>query len=105
VRLITIETAYDVIPITPGVRPLDVVRETARIGIADDVEPLPRLLLAIMSTCQQSVDQPLVRIRRLIGQKFVDFGSRRRQAKKIERCAADKRALVGPVGEPRNASL
>jgi hypothetical protein len=40
VRLVLIETADDVVAIAPGVGALEVVRVAARVGVADDVEPV-----------------------------------------------------------------
>ena len=52
VRLVAVEAANDIVAIPPRIRPFDIVRETAGIGVTDHIEPMPRLLLAVMRATQ-----------------------------------------------------
>ena len=72
-----------------------VVLVTAGIGIARGVEPDDRHPLAIGRRLQQPVNQPLVGIRRRVGEKGCDFLLIWRQASQIERDAPDERRALG----------
>ena len=95
VRLVVNETADDVVAIAPGVRPVGVLLEAIGLGVADEVEPLPRHALAVTRAGEQAVDQLFVCVGRLIGDERIDFGRRRRKAVKVERGAANQRDSIG----------
>ena len=57
VGLVGVEAAHDVIAVAPGVAALVVVGEAAAVGVADDVEPVPRHALAVMRAGEQAVDE------------------------------------------------
>ena len=59
VWLVCVERTDDVIPITPSVGPLVVIRVPGRVRVASDIEPVPSPLLAVVRARQQPVDQPL----------------------------------------------
>src|SRR5207247_7457569 len=69
VRLVVIERADDVIPVTPGVPAVSVVFEAIGFGEPHDVEPMPAPALAIMRARQEACDQLRVRIGRFVGDK------------------------------------
>ena len=66
-----------------------------RVGVAGQVEPLARPMLAVGGRCQQPIDQPLVGVRAVVGDKRVDLLERRRQADQIERQPADQAMAIG----------
>ena len=50
-----------------------VLAVAVRLGVAHQVEPVPRPSLAVSRRSQQAVDQPLVGIGRIVGVEGVDF--------------------------------
>src|SRR5688572_3478186 len=57
VRLVAVERPNDVIAVAPCVAARVIVREPARIGIPDDVEPVAGHLFAVMRRCEQAIDE------------------------------------------------
>ena len=90
VRLVGVERADDVIAIPPGVGPVGVGPVAVGFGVPDQVEPVPSPPLAVLGRGQQAVDQPLVGVGRVVGQKTVDLLGRRRQTRQIECDPADQ---------------
>ena len=95
---IAIEGGDDVVAVPVGVRVGQILVETVRLRIADDVEPVPAPTFTVAGRVEQTIDQPGERFGRVVGQEGVDFLRCRRQAVQIERGAADQRP---PVGRPR----
>ena len=59
-RLVGVERPDDVVAVLVGIRPLGVVVAIAvGVGIAGDVQPVPRPPLTVMRRVKQAVDQPL----------------------------------------------
>ena len=101
VALIRVEGTHHVIPITPGVPSLVVIGEAGRIGVTGHVQPVLGHALSVVRGREQPVDQ---------GGEGLGFGPRvfdesryffwlRRQAKQVERRAADQGDTVGNRGD------
>ena len=73
VRLVLIERANHIVPITPGVGTVVVLLEAARVRVARHVQPMPPPPLAVMRRGEQPIDQPFPGIRRGIGEKRGGF--------------------------------
>ena len=97
VGLVGVERADDVVAVAPGVGAEGVLAVAVRLGVADQVEPVPRPALAVTRRGQQAVDQPLVGIGRVVGQKRVDFLGGRRQPRQVE----GRRGGSGSACRPR----
>ena len=93
--LVTVEGRDAPVAVAPGVAMGDVFIKPVGVGIADDVEPMPGLMLAVARRREQSVDHPIPRLRRLISQEGIDLVGRRREARQHERRPAQERCLVG----------
>ena len=94
-RLVTVEGGDAPVAVAPGVAMGDVFVEPVGVGIADDVEPMPGLMLAVARRREQSIDHPIPGLRRLVRQEGVDLIGRRREARQCERCPSQERCLVG----------
>ena len=57
---VVVERLDHEVAIAPGVRAVVVVLEAVGLGVADQVEPVPRPALAVVRAGEQPVDQPLV---------------------------------------------
>src|SRR5262249_17438053 len=69
----------------------------ARLGKADEIQPVARPALAVVRRIEQAVDDALERLRRLVGEEGIDFRRRRRKADEVEGYAPQERALFcGP---------
>jgi hypothetical protein len=73
VRLVLIETADDVVAIAPGVGALEVVRVAARVGVADDVEPVAAVAFAVAGRGQETVDEFVPGLGGFVGEESVDL--------------------------------
>ncbi len=96
-RHVVAEGAQDVVPVRPS-RIRIVAVKAGRVGVAHGVEPVNRHLLGVRRRGEQPVDQPLVGIRRLVFDESLHLGWLRRQARQVERDAADQRAASGLRG-------
>ena len=76
--LVSVESGDAPVAVAPGVAMGDVFIKPVGVGIADDVEPMPGLMLAVARRGQQSLDHPIPGLRRLIRQEGVDLVRRRR---------------------------
>ncbi len=92
-RLVLVEGADDVIAVEPD-GPRRVVGVAGRVGVAGQVEPHPRPVLAERVLRQQAVHHFLVGVGALVGDERVHLGRRRRQAGQVERDAANERFPV-----------
>ena len=97
-RLVTVEGSDAPVAVAPGVAVGDVFVEAVGVGIADDVEPVPGLMLAVARRREQSIDHPIPGLRQLVRQEGVDLVGRRREARQRERRPAQERRLVGHSG-------
>ena len=101
VRQVAIEGIDDPVAIAPGLAEIAFRRQldqVARVGVADDVEPVPAPPLAVPRRGQQAVDDSCERLGRLIGEEGIDLRGRRRQADQVERGPSEQRASVGRRG-------
>src|SRR5690242_6079772 len=71
--LVGIERLYDVVAITPRLRPLLVQLIAVGVGVARYIQPAQRPPLAIVGRCDQAVHYFLVGIRTLVAQEGVDL--------------------------------
>ena len=94
--LVLVEGANHIVSVSPRVGTMHVVLEAGRVGVARDVEPVAAVAFAVVRRREQPVDQPLPRVRRLVGDEARDFLWGGRQAEEIEMRAADERRFVGP---------
>jgi hypothetical protein len=83
-------------PIAPGPDGAPAVDGVAvGVGVASQVEPVPRLPFAIMRRGQQTIDQFLVRIRAGIVDEGIDFRGCGQEAEQIQRQPANQRGAIG----------
>ena len=94
-RLVGIQRANDIIAIGPRIFAQGVDFVSVALAEADHVEPMPPPLFAIMRRGKQPIDEPLVSVGRIVGEKRGDLLGRRRQAQQIVGRAADEGPLVG----------
>ena len=101
VALIRVEGTHHVIPITPGVPSLVVIGEAGRIGVTGHVQPVLGHALSVVRGREQPVDQGGEGLG--LGPRVFDEGRYffrlRRQAKQVERRAADQGDTVGSRGD------
>jgi hypothetical protein len=83
-RLVLVEGLDDVVAVAPDVRPRAVGVVAVAVGITCQVEPAPRLALAVARRREKPVDQLLVGLRRLVVDERLDLLRRRQQAPGIE---------------------
>jgi hypothetical protein len=101
-----IERADHPVPPAPD-RARVVLGVAGRVGVAGEIQPLPRLVLAVTVVGEESVDEPLDGVGRAIGDEGIDLLGRGRQAHEVGVEPADER---GPIGlgrrrEPRRLDL
>ena len=65
VRLVVVERADDVVAVPPGVWLRPVALEAVGLGVADQVEPVPRPALAVVRRGEQAIDDLFVGVGRL----------------------------------------
>ncbi len=95
VGFVGVEGPDDIVAVTPGMGTKGILPVTVRLGIADEVEPVPPPALAVTRRGQQAVDQSLVSFRRVVGQERVDFLGGRRQPGQVEGGTSNQCRLVG----------
>src|SRR4051794_32152470 len=74
---------------------IGVLLVAVRFGIADQIEPVPRPMFAMLWAGEQPIDQTLVGIRPVVFKKVIHFIGRWRQAEKIEGQPANERPTIG----------
>ena len=74
---------------------MNVVLETARVGIPRHIEPVAAVALTVVRRGKQLVDQMLPGVGRLIGHELGRFGGRGRQTEQVEVRAAHERVAIG----------
>src|SRR5262245_31218042 len=92
---IGIERSNYVVAISPGVVQVVVEFEAERFAVADDIEPVTAKTFAIAGRGEQAIDQSLIHVGRVVGEKRIDFVGQRREAGQIECQATDESALGG----------
>ena len=95
VGLVVVESTNDVIAITPGIRLVAVALVAVRLGEADEVEPMPPPLFAVMGRGKQAIHERFPSLRRSIGDECLDLLRCRRQPREIVVNAPDERVFVG----------
>ena len=88
-RLIRVVGSDD--PISPGPHVAMAVGVVdAGVSVAGEIEPHHRHTLAVVRRRKQSIDDPLVRKRRRVGEECIDLVESRRKAGEVERHATDQ---------------
>src|SRR5262245_16076550 len=95
VRLVLVEALNDVIAIAPRVIADLVAFEALTLREPSHVEPVSSPALAITRRGQQSINQLLICIWRLVFQEGVQFLGRGREAMQVIGSAADQRGAIG----------
>ena len=95
VRLVVVEALDDEIAETPDVRLGAVAFIAIGFAIADDVEPVPAPLFAVMRRGEQLVDKFFVRVRGHVPNEDIHLLRRRRQAGEVEVQPAGQGEFVG----------
>ena len=85
---IGVQRAHDPVAIAPGVRPFGVELESIGVGVVSQVEPVLPPAHAVLRTGEQAIDQTLVGVRALVGQKRRDLIGRWRPSGQVERDAS-----------------
>ena len=98
VRLVGVEGADDVVAIAQGIGIGDILVHAVGVGIASEIEPVPRPALAIMGRGEQPIDDLRERLGRLISEEGVDLLGGRWQPGQVERGAAYQGPLIGRRG-------
>ena len=92
---VLVEGPDDVVAVAVHVGTELVPLVSVRVCVADDVEPVPRPVLAVARTREEALDESLVGARKSIGKEGIDFRRRGGQPRDPEGQAAD-RAYGGP---------
>ena len=90
VGFVGIQARDDVVAVAPRVRAVVVGAEAVALGVAHEVEPMPRPVLAVARAGEEPVHELAVRAGRHVGCKCSGFLGLRRQARQIEINAADE---------------
>ena len=98
VRLVVIEGGDDVIAIGPGIAPGLVFVEAVRFAVVHDVEPVAAPAFAITRRGEESVDQLLIGVGRVVGEEGVDFIDGGSRALKVICQTANESAAIGFMG-------
>ena len=93
-RHVGVEGVDHPFPITPGERPREIVDAAFAVGIAGQVQPVTRPLLAIVRRGEQLIDEALVCALALVGEESFRLFGRGRQAGQVEIQPAQQGALV-----------
>src|SRR5258707_46512 len=84
VWFVLIECFYDIVTITIGIGKRHIFIQPVRIGVSNDVKPMPPPALAVLRAGEQAVDQLFPRIRGFVVEKCLDFFRRWRQTDQVE---------------------
>ena len=89
---VVVESADDVIAIAPGRRAHVVgVEDPLGVGVAREVEPVPRPALAIVRRLEEPIKERFIRLRRVVAAKGFNFFGSRRETSEVQSHAADER--------------
>ena len=83
VRFVALERVDDVVAKAPSFGFRRVAFVAMRLGIADEIEPMPTPLLSVLGRLQQPINQLLVSLRRAVRDEVIDVLSARRQAGEV----------------------
>ena len=98
VGFVCVERAHDVVAVTPGVAALEVVGETAAVGVAHDVEPVLRHALAVVRAGEEAgeeIGDGQLGIGDCRALESGNFLGRRGETEEVEGRAANEGARVG----------
>ncbi len=95
VRQVAVQGIDDPIAISPRIRPSLVELKTVGFGKPRQVEPVLPRALPILGACKQAVDQPLVGIRRPVGEKRLLQFEARWQSDQVEAEPPQERRTIG----------
>ena len=101
VGLVGIEGVDDVVAIPPGVLGKHVVRGAHLVGIAGEIEPVPRPPFTEGSRGEQPVDDGGVGGRGAVGDVRGDLGGRGGQTREVEAHPPQPEVAIGIVGRPQ----
>ena len=83
IRLVVVEGSDDIIAIAPHKRFRVIPFIAVGFGIANDIQPMPTPLFAVMFRSQQPINQITISIRRLVFNKCLHVNGRRRQPREV----------------------
>ena len=89
-RHVAIESIDHPVAITPRIQANAVLLVTIAVRIAGEIQPVAAPFFAVMRRGEQTIDQPLLGLRRPIVQKGLDFRRRRQETGQIEGNATDQ---------------
>ena len=99
-RFVLVERSHHVVAIAPGLRTGRVGGGVAvRIRVARHIEPVTRPTFAVGRRGEESIDDPLMGLRRGIREKGIDFRRFRKQSGEIERDPPQPGRAIGLGGE------
>ena len=98
VGLVGVEGLHHVIAVAPGLRAVFVGAIAVGLGVADEVEPVARPLLAVTRAGEEFVHELFVGVGGLVGEELVQLEGRRRQAREVEVNTACERGALGGRG-------
>ena len=93
---VVLKTLHHPVAVAPGMRPERIdLGEAVGVGIAGDIEPGPRLPLAVSGACEQPFHDLLVSVARSVGDEGSHLLRGWEEPGEIERDAAEERRPVG----------
>ena len=104
-RLVRIERGDEVIAIPPRVLGIDAVRGAHHVGVAREIEPVPRPALAVGFGGQEAVHDLLKSLRRAVVGELQDLGCRRREARQVQAHAAQPGVTIRIAGRAQLGAL
>src|SRR4030095_1795906 len=82
----------------PRLLPFGIKLEAVCFSEPHDVQPVLRPTFSITRAGEQALHNFFISIRRMVGEKSIDFIDRRWQSSQIDRHATNQRALIGRRG-------
>ena len=98
VGFVGVEGFHHVVAVAPGLRAVFVGAVAVGLGVADEVEPVARPLLAVARAGEEFVHELLVSVGGLVGEELVQLEGRRGEAREVEVNATRKRGAIGGGG-------
>ena len=102
VGLVRVERCNDVIPVFPRDRVRQVAGPSHRVGVANDIEPVTSPALAEALGLEQSIDNPHMRLRRVVLPETLNLLGCRGQTGQVE-CHASQPVVLRRVGDRTQA--
>src|SRR5262249_4522869 len=101
---VAVESADQPVAPAPGERTAGVLLVAIAVGVARDIEPVPRPPLAVMRRRKETVNKSLVGVGAPVAEEGIDLGRCRRQAGQVEAETANQRGAVR-LGRGRKSLL